>query len=105
MDGILDFYLASFGFGVKGRIFPPGADFQHFVVSIRPVGYATIFPYFFVYSVRQRRTGARARTVPVVQPAIMVRWVGSNRALPSATVAIWKLTGLAVEVKSCLLRT
>ncbi len=67
---------------------------QHFVVSIRPVGYATIFPYFFVYSARQRRACARARTVPVVQPAIMVRWSGLTEPCRLRPVAILELTGV-----------
>ncbi len=69
------------------------------------LGYATIFPYFFVYSARQRRTCARARTVPVVEPAIRLRWSGLTEPCRVRPVAILKLTGLAVEVKSCLLRS
>ncbi len=102
--------LAPFRLWGERQDFPPGADlparqgrtFSTSLSAYGRLGYATFDPYFFVYSVRQRRTCARARAVPVVQRSIMVRWSGLTEPCRLRPVAIWKLTGLAVEVKSCL---
>ena len=42
-------------------------------------------PYFFVYSARQRRTGTRARAVPVVQLVNHGEVVRSSQSLATAT--------------------
>ena len=92
------------GFPARGGLGPPEADFAAALRCQHTAGLGTqlFFPTFFVYSVRQRRTCARARTVPVVQPAILLRWSGLTEPCRLQPVAILKLTGLAVEAKSCL---
>ena len=95
----------SRGFGVEGRISRQRRTWQHFVVSARPVWVRNYLTPTF--SCTQCAKGAPARGLEQsrwTSVAILVSGQEVEQRLATcARLRFWKLTGLAVEVKSCLM--